>query len=380
MASGRFLSTTIADDERLALLSTTAELLYLKTIPHLDRDGMISGKPGFLWGKVCPLREELIGEMQTVIDEWVGVGLVIRMATDAGPALFFPGFLKNNNLPHYKRERPSRFPAPPGYTRTDKGLVALESVVDELQELVQDLIQEQLQESVKEEVQDLSLQDQEEDQDQEQQGDDDDARAREAVDQAWADHYSDPMPEKIRGPLKALIAECGVAAVIHGIKASPNSDSRSFKYIAKCARNYIPPAPQANGVGKSYSVDLPGVYRFEPQVPLAPQPKAAAAALPTSDPWVIYLAEFRRTLPGGYASFLDGSRMELDQTQTPPRCRIVLARADAPLDILTVQLGPAIRRKLLLSRDAVIEIVACPAPMAGTAAEPEPVAEMEPTL
>lgn len=123
MARGRFLSTSIADDDRLSRLSLTAELLFLKTVPHLDRDGMISGKAGYLWGRVCPLREDLMPEMQKSIDEWISVGLVVRMATDTGPVLFFPGFLKNNNLLHYDRETPSKFPVPPGYERTAMGLI-----------------------------------------------------------------------------------------------------------------------------------------------------------------------------------------------------------------------------------------------------------------
>jgi hypothetical protein len=123
MARGRFLSTSVAEDDRLSRLSLTAELLYLKTIPHLDRDGMISGRAGYLWGRVCPLREELMLEMQGAINEWVTVGLVVRLDTDIGPVLFFPGFLKNNNLLHYDRESPSRFPVPPGYERTEMGLI-----------------------------------------------------------------------------------------------------------------------------------------------------------------------------------------------------------------------------------------------------------------
>lgn len=123
MARGRFLSTSVAEDDRLSKLSITAELLYLKTIPHLDRDGMISGKAGYLWGRVCPLREDLMVEMPHAINEWVAVGLVTRMDTDTGPVLFFPGFLKNNNLLHYDRESPSRFPVPPGYERTEMGLI-----------------------------------------------------------------------------------------------------------------------------------------------------------------------------------------------------------------------------------------------------------------
>src|SRR5678815_1749341 len=107
MAHGRFISTTIAEDERLAKLSATAELIYLKTIPHLDRDGMITGKPGLLWAKVCPLREELFEDTRAIIEEWVALDLAIHFITDLGPVLFFPGFAKNNKLPHYERESPS---------------------------------------------------------------------------------------------------------------------------------------------------------------------------------------------------------------------------------------------------------------------------------
>lgn len=189
MASGRFLSTSVAEDDRLSKLSMAAELLYLKTIPHLDRDGMISGKAGLLWGKVCPLREELISEMQRAIDSWVQVGLVVRMITDEGPVLFFPGFLKNNNLPHYHRERPSRYPVPTGYVRTDSGLILegteppkkqskktqpppssngnAESVQDEVQESINDEVLDKFMDEINDEVLDFDLQEQEEDQEEE---------------------------------------------------------------------------------------------------------------------------------------------------------------------------------------------------------------------
>lgn len=154
MASGRFLSVSIAEDDRLSRLSIEAEYVYLKTIPHLDRDGMISGKPGLLYSKVCPLREELFGKTASLVDEWVQVGLVIRFETTEGPVLYFRGFAKNNRLPHYDRERPSRYPPPPGYVRTEKGLKR------QLQELVQDEVQEL--------VPILGTEEQEEDKDQDQ--------------------------------------------------------------------------------------------------------------------------------------------------------------------------------------------------------------------
>lgn len=123
MAEGRFLSRSIATDAQLAQLSETAELLYLKVIPHLDRDGMISGEPLALLGIISPLRfSQLQSKIACAIDEWVAVGLVTRFATASGSScLFFKGFLKQQKL-KYERERPSKYPAPPGYVRTETGL------------------------------------------------------------------------------------------------------------------------------------------------------------------------------------------------------------------------------------------------------------------
>jgi hypothetical protein len=122
MASGRFLSTTIAIDPQLAQLSAVAELLYLKCIPHLDRDGMITGQPMALLGIVSPMRfSELQAGMAAVVDEWVETGLVVRFVCSLGPVLFFKGFPKQQVL-RYDRERPSQFPCPPGYIRTGAGL------------------------------------------------------------------------------------------------------------------------------------------------------------------------------------------------------------------------------------------------------------------
>ena len=168
MAQGRFVNKSIAEDDRLGKLSAMAEFVFLKTIPHLDRDGMITGKPGLLYSKTHPLREELFGQTQTFIDEWVAVGLVIPFNTPEGPALFFPGFAKNNKLPHYDREQPSRFPPPPGWARGETGLYpahrqppiktprkpkgSAPEVLDEVQELVLDEVLDEVQELVHDEV------------------------------------------------------------------------------------------------------------------------------------------------------------------------------------------------------------------------------------
>ena len=123
MAQGRFTSRTIATDPKLALLSETAELLYLKTIPHLDRDGLCTGEPYALLGMISPLRfSQLQGRIVACVDEWVTRELVIRYQTSVGMVLLFTGFAKQQKL-QYEREAPSQYPPPPGYLRTAKGMM-----------------------------------------------------------------------------------------------------------------------------------------------------------------------------------------------------------------------------------------------------------------
>ena len=124
MARGRMISTTVATDKRLADLSLTAEYLYLKTIPHLDRDGLILGDAPLLWGKVAVRRPELLSATEDLISEWLAQdGLVVAYDTPDGCALYFPGFAKNQVGMRYDREPESTISCPPGYARTPAGLV-----------------------------------------------------------------------------------------------------------------------------------------------------------------------------------------------------------------------------------------------------------------
>lgn len=123
MARGRMVSTTIATDKRLALLSINAEYVYLKTIPHLDRDGLILGDASVLWAKVAPRRPELLPETENCIREWIKQDLVLAYETSDGIALYFPGFIKNQVGMRYEREPESTIQVPPGYERTPSGLV-----------------------------------------------------------------------------------------------------------------------------------------------------------------------------------------------------------------------------------------------------------------
>lgn len=131
MAQGRFLSSSVAEDERLNGLSIEAQMMYLMAIPHLDRDGLINGNPSVLLGKVCPLRPKLASRMPHIINEWVQSAMVVKYANGEGWVLWFKGFAKNNPLTHYTREKASRFPPPPGYARSedDKGLIPEPSAV-----------------------------------------------------------------------------------------------------------------------------------------------------------------------------------------------------------------------------------------------------------
>lgn len=119
MARGRMLSTTIAGDQRLNSLSVEAEYLFLKTIPHLDRDGLIYGKANLLWAKACPERMELLPRIDALVAEWVKRSLVLRYDTADGPVLYFYGFRKNQTGIRYDREAASIFAPPPGYIRKD---------------------------------------------------------------------------------------------------------------------------------------------------------------------------------------------------------------------------------------------------------------------
>lgn len=124
MADRRMLSATVAEDEELNRLSIEAQLLFLMTIPHLDRDGLITGNPRVLFGRVCPLRDELRDRILVLTNEWVDQGLVRRYAgADGGSVLFFDSFMKHQRGIEYSSEKPSRFPPPPGWVRTKAGLV-----------------------------------------------------------------------------------------------------------------------------------------------------------------------------------------------------------------------------------------------------------------
>jgi hypothetical protein len=123
MAQGRMLSKASSEDEALNRCSLEAHLLYVQTLPHLDRDGLVTGRPLLLWRLALPLRVDFIDITGRLIEEWVQQGLVVRYPGKDGPVLFFKGFRRHNAKIYYEEERPSVYPPPPGWVRTPAGLV-----------------------------------------------------------------------------------------------------------------------------------------------------------------------------------------------------------------------------------------------------------------
>lgn len=129
MAKGRMVAKSIAYDPAFNALSVEAQLLFLRAIPHLDRDGLCGGEAVALWGHIAPRCPALLQQMEGAILEWIEAGLVERYESDLGPVLWFAGFARNQQGMNYAREGGSIYPPPPGYCRTATGLGRIEDVV-----------------------------------------------------------------------------------------------------------------------------------------------------------------------------------------------------------------------------------------------------------
>lgn len=157
---------------------------------------------------------------------------------------------------------------------------------------------------------------------------DEDEKPADAIDAAWLEVYGTYMPENILPAMNKLLVECGEVAVVYGIRASVAAKVRGTAYIAKCARNYIPPAAASNGA--TYRVEMPTVTaRPTPQASLPTLPPRTAT--PT-DPWSVCLAELRSAYTlSDWVAMLDGSRLEPNggavdaDGQYVPRYRVLVA-------------------------------------------------------
>lgn len=122
MARGRMISCAIATDEDFNNMSVDAQFLFMRAVPHLDRDGLVSGTLNSLWAKIAPLLPQYISRMGEIVNEWVEHDFVVRYKDGKRDVLFFKGFCKNQANMRYDREAESIFSPPPGYKRTERGL------------------------------------------------------------------------------------------------------------------------------------------------------------------------------------------------------------------------------------------------------------------
>ena len=123
MARARMLATDASIDPELNSLTLPALTLYLLTIPHLDRDGLIDANPVRLAALAAPLRPDIRDGAGSLINEWVEAGLVVRYpAARNQQVLYFKGFRKHNRF-EYTKDTPSAYPPPPGWLRTKHGIM-----------------------------------------------------------------------------------------------------------------------------------------------------------------------------------------------------------------------------------------------------------------
>lgn len=388
MARGRMINQTIDFDPEFNALSIEAQLMYLRTLPFLDRDGLIFGHPRALLGKVAPMLEQLDCQISDIIDEWVAQGLVICYTAKIGNILFFKGFAKNQSGMHYDRESPSRFDPPPGWTHGPKGLIRIESDLprepdSEATENNNEDLQEDSEPTPTQPKSDMQIEScitqddiridsgvspaqievKDQDQLQDQLTEKEETHARDPLAVAWQQAYADvAMPPKLASSLKELSVECGIPAAIHGIKASAaKEDGRNFRYIAECARNYVPPAPLASYASElGYQVDLPGVHILEPPATNGHAPPPLPPPVAHDDPWAIALAELAGVLPGSAPHWLEGSRLEASgELAGEPLYRVILTNPRANAQWLSQQAEPAVRKKLasLLRKRILLEFV-----------------------
>lgn len=107
------MSKTIAQSEQLGRVSLQADYLFSRCLPHLDREGRMTGNPELVRSLVCPLRPEMTVEaVRLALVELSGVDLVAWYEVGARQCLAFPGFDRHQKGLRKDRESPSRFPAP----------------------------------------------------------------------------------------------------------------------------------------------------------------------------------------------------------------------------------------------------------------------------
>lgn len=221
MARGRFLNRSIRHDKRLNSISIEAEYLFLKCIPHLDRDGITSYDT--LWADVMPLRPELMARIPELVQELSAADLVILYDTDEGAALYFTGFGKNQGGMVYKREAPSRFPPPPGYVRGAEGVESITTESRSNRDEVAIVSDETLPK--------VKVEDQYKDQDQAAAAAAPAAATSSPAFAAWLDNMPGTMTPYYHEQLSGLIDQHGERDVVKAIGIACDRGKRTLSYV-----------------------------------------------------------------------------------------------------------------------------------------------------
>jgi hypothetical protein len=112
MPEGRFLSKSIAWSEQVASVSLLAECLFVRLIPHLDREGRLSGSPAAVKAIVCPLRSDITpAHVAEALAELTEAGLIIWYTVAGQKYLECPGFKNHQRGARFDREAASRIPS-----------------------------------------------------------------------------------------------------------------------------------------------------------------------------------------------------------------------------------------------------------------------------
>lgn len=254
MARGRMIAATVADDKRFNELPIDAALVYLMAIPQLDRDGLILGEPAVLWGTACRRRSDLLPRMVDIIAAWVSSGLVISYKTDDGDTiLYFTGFQKNQAMTHYDREAESRFPCPPNYVRTPKGLVpepvqqADQTPADELRTDSGPTPDKVLPKSIESKSNQSKAKEEEDD-----------------VIACWKENMpgtltkTGAMPKVLSDDIGILVATHGRESVLSAILDAARNNARTIRYVTTILENrngHHALSPPANGIVAGFSLD-----------------------------------------------------------------------------------------------------------------------------
>lgn len=112
MAEGRFVSKAISADYKLnCVVSFESDYLYTRCIPHLDRDGRMTGHPAEVKAIAVPLRAEMTLEViDRCLAELAEAKLVLWYEVDGKACLWFKGFKKHQTGLRYDREGESKLP------------------------------------------------------------------------------------------------------------------------------------------------------------------------------------------------------------------------------------------------------------------------------